>query len=381
MNRATTDNEQTLAALRVAESHLRKIIEHSSNLFYMHTPEHVLTYVSPQSRQFFDCEPGEALVPWTEFITDNPVNRGAIEATQRAIDSGERQPPYQVECIGRRGRKIWVEVNETPIVENGKTVAMVGSLTDITERKQAVEQIARLNADMAERAAELERANRELEAFNYTVAHDLRKPLTTISGYCQLLMELCRSRLDERCNNCLREIFDSTWQMNDLIDTLLAFSQLTHAELTLEKIDLAEIARQIVSELQQSEPARKATFHIAAAAPVEGDADLLRAALTNLLGNAWKYTVNCEESVIAFGLTEIAGESACFVRDNGIGFNMEDATKLFTPFQRFANPSICNGFGIGLATVERIVHRHGGRVWAEGEPGRGATFYFTIGGS
>jgi len=191
---------------------------------------------------------------------------------------------------------------------------------------------------------------------------------------------LCRSRLDERCNNCLREIFDSTWQMNDLIDTLLAFSQLTHAELTLEKIDLAEIVRQIVSELQQSEPARKATFHIAATAPVEGDADLLKAALTNLLGNAWKYTVTRDESVIAFGLTEVAGESACFVRDNGIGFNMEDAKKLFTPFQRFANPSICDGFGIGLATVERIVHRHGGRVWAEGEPGRGATFYFTLGG-
>src|SRR5210317_1000143 len=124
-----------------AEETLRRIVENSTNLFYMHTPDHVLTYVSPQSQQYFDCEPEEALVHWTDFITDHPINQSAVEMTQKAIDTGERQPSYEVECIGRKGRKIWVEVNETPIVENGKTVAIVGSLTDITERKLAVDKL------------------------------------------------------------------------------------------------------------------------------------------------------------------------------------------------------------------------------------------------
>jgi PAS domain S-box-containing protein len=733
--------QQAEATLRETEQKLRNIIEHSTNLFYMHGTDHVLTYVSPQSRHFFDCEPEEAIMFWTELITDNPLNRSAIEATQRAIDTGERQPSYMVECIGRKGRKIWVEVNESPIVEDGRTVAIVGSLTDITERKRAEEaqreseqlfaffmfhmpaaawmkdmqgryvyanaeaehvfstpltalvgktdkdifppeaarqfaendcrvlaeggslqttdvlrqadgtelhsivskfvvngpdgkpayiagvalditerkrmeaelehlasfprlnptpiiemdadgkvtfcnnaaeqilgkaechdmsnhlipkdlpdilrdlrqqkarqftrtveiddlvldvliyltpefnsvriysvditerrraeqalreseerlrlaidstslgtfdfypktgelswselnklhfglppearadyqvflagvhpddrermegivrnlfrpesggeynaeyrtigiqdgrerwiaargrvyydeagqavrfvgttlditerkraeeEIKTLTMALNERALELAAANRELEAFNYTVAHDLRKPLTVVNSYCQTLKELCGSQLDAHCKEYLQEAYDGTLRMNLLIDALLNFSRLAHVELHRETVDLSGMAQVVAAELRLAELGRRVTFWIAEGISVNGDPNLLQVVLDNLLGNAWKYTATKEEAVIEFGMTEIEGKPACFVRDNGAGFNMADADKLFTPFQRLPSSEGFEGHGIGLATVERIISRHGGKIWAEGERGKGASFYFTL---
>jgi light-regulated signal transduction histidine kinase (bacteriophytochrome) len=257
---------------------------------------------------------------------------------------------------------------------------MLSIVTDITERKRMEEEIERLNADLEARAAELEDANRELEAFNYTVAHDLRKPLTVVSGYCQVLREMCSDKLDERSKGYLQEVYDGTWRMNQLIDALLNFSHLAHVEPRRESVDLSAMAQEAAAELQLSEPERRVTFRIAERVLVQGDASLLRVVLDNLLGNAWKYTGMREEGVIEFGTTKVDGKPAWFVRDNGTGFAMADADKLFTPFQRLPGAEESKGFGIGLATVERIVRRHGGRVWAEGEPGNGATFYFTLGG-
>jgi PAS domain S-box-containing protein len=257
---------------------------------------------------------------------------------------------------------------------------MLSIVTDITERKRMEEEIERLNADLAVRAAELEGAYREMEAFNYTVAHDLRKPLTAISGFCQVLREFCANRLDDQCKGYLQEVYDGTWRMNLLIDALLNFSHLAHVEPRLGSVDLSGMAQEVAAELQLSEPARRVTFHIAERVLVQGDANLLRVVLDNLLGNAWKYTGTRDEGIIEFGTTEVDGKPVCFVRDNGTGFDMADSDKLFTPFQRLSGTEESEGFGIGLATVERIVRRHGGRVWAEGEPGKGATFYFTLGG-
>jgi PAS domain S-box-containing protein len=366
-----TERRQAEESLLEAERKLRNIVEHSTNLFYMHTADHVLTYMSPQSRQFFDCEPEEAMVAWTDFITDNPANQVAIEATRRAIDSGQRQPPYEVECIGKTGRKIWVEVNEAPIVENGKAVAVVGSLTDITERKQSMEKIKRLNA-------ELETANRELEAFNYSVAHDLRKPLTVVNGYCQAIRELCGDDLGEQCAGYLREAYQGTLRMNRLIDALLNFARLARVEPERKQVDLSAMAQATAAELQLAEPERRVSCRIAEGIRVDGDANLLQVVLNNLLGNAWKYTAAREEALIEFGEAEVEGRPACFVRDNGAGFSMAEAEKLFVPFERLCGAEEFRGFGIGLATVERIIQRHGGRVWAEGAPDEGATFYFTL---
>lgn len=167
--------------------------------------------------------------------------------------------------------------------------------------------------------------------------------------------------------------------MSRLIDVLLNFSRLAHIEPRRDKIDISAIAQAAAAALKQSDPARRVTFRIADGMITEGDANLLRAVLDNLLDNAWKHTMARDEAVIEFGLAEIEGKPAYFVRDNGIGFDMSDADKLFIPFRRLSGAEKSKGFGIGLATVERIIRRHGGRVWAEGEPGKGATFNFTLG--
>ena len=254
----------------------------------------------------------------------------------------------------------------------------LGLVKDITDRKLAEEEIERLNTELAARAAELEGANRELEAFNYSVAHDLRKPLTVVNGYCQAIREMCGEKLDERCTEFLQDAYDGTMQMNRLIDALLNFSRLAHVEPRRKRVDLSAMAQVAAADLQLSAPERRCTFKVAEGIAVDGDAELLRLVLDNLLGNAWKYTGMRDEAVIEFGQAEVGGKPACYVRDNGPGFAAADADKLFIPFQRLAGAQEYKGFGIGLATVERIVKRHGGRVWAEGEPGKGATFYFTL---
>jgi len=249
---------------------------------------------------------------------------------------------------------------------------------DITRSKRAEEEIEKLNMSLAERAAELEAANLELEAFNYSVAHDLRQPLNVIGGYSQAIKELCGDNLDEQCKGYLQVSYEGTLHMNRLIESLLNFSRMGHVELQRDWIDLCELAHEVVLMLKQTEPERKVDFRIAEGIAANGDANLMRVVLENLLGNAWKYTGMREETVIELGATDIDGNTVYFVRDNGNGFNMADADKLFAPFQRLPGAEKNRGFGIGLATVERIIKRQGGRIWAEGEPGKGATFYFTL---
>jgi len=254
--------------------------------------------------------------------------------------------------------------------ENGNLRGFSKVTHDITKHKRAEEEIDQLNIELAA-------ANRELESFNYTVAHDLRKPLSVVNGYCQAIKEMCSDKLDEQCNGFLRETYEGTLRMNRLIDALLKFSSMAQVEPRRETVDLNGVAQAVAAELAQGEPARKVEFRITEGISVIGDAALLRVALDNLLGNAWKYTSQQEEAVIELGVTTIGEETAYFVRDNGPGFDMADAEKLFVPFQRAGKAEFA-GHGIGLATVERIIRRHGGRVWAEGEPGKGATFFFTL---
>ncbi|HTP66871.1 MAG TPA: ATP-binding protein [Geobacteraceae bacterium] len=260
----------------------------------------------------------------------------------------------------------------------GMPAYVAGVAFDITERKQAEEEIRRLHADLAARAEELETANKDLEAFNYTVAHDLRRPLTNINGYCQVMAEICGDRLDEACRDYIRNIFKETLVMNQQISALLDFSQLTRTEPCFDKVDLAEIALSVAAELTMGAPGRRAAFRIQEGMTARGDAALLRLVLENLLGNAMKYTACREEAVIEFGATESDGARAFYIRDNGVGFDMGDADRLFIPFQRLPGAEAYKGFGIGLATVERIIRRHGGKIWAEGKTGAGATFYFTL---
>ena len=245
------------------------------------------------------------------------------------------------------------------------------------------EKVLRLNAELEERVrertAELERANRELESFSYSVSHDLRAPLRHMDGFSKALLEDYGDRLDADGKNHLVRIRAGAQRMGRLIDDLLQLADVGRGELERRSVNLSVLAQLIAAELRQEEPEREVTFRIAEGVRAEGDSRLLRVALENLLGNAWKYTGKREGAVIEFGVEERDGEPVYLVRDNGVGFDMAYADKLFQPFQRLHRAEEFEGTGIGLATVRRVVERHGGSIRAEGTVGSGASFYFTLG--
>ncbi len=241
----------------------------------------------------------------------------------------------------------------------------------------------RLNAELEqrvlERTAELAAANRELEAFSYSVSHDLRAPLRTIDGFSQAVLEDYAARLDDLGKDYLSRVRGATQHMGQLIDDLIKLARVARAEMKREAVDLSALAGEVLSALQKSEPGRELECHIEPGLTAKGDARLLRVVLDNLLGNAWKFTGRKPRARIEFGaIRDTDGAPGFFVRDNGAGFDMTYADKLFGAFQRLHTLSEFPGTGVGLATVQRIVHRHGGRVWAEGALEKGATFYFTL---
>ncbi|HXV22523.1 MAG TPA: MASE3 domain-containing protein [Desulfuromonadales bacterium] len=248
----------------------------------------------------------------------------------------------------------------------------------IEEQEVINEELMATNEKLAVVNEELAAANSDLEAFNYSVSHDLRGPLTAICGNAQVVLELFPDRADPQVLGLVRGILEQGWRMDDLIGTLLNLAQLNRVAVKRQPVDLSAMAKGIATALAAREPNRQAAFDIAAGMEVEADPALLQVALENLLGNAWKYTGKAAEAAIGFGTAEVEGARAFFVRDNGTGFDMTQAADLFTPFKRLHPGEDYEGFGVGLATVQRIVSRHGGRVWAESAPGRGATFYFTL---
>ena len=235
-----------------------------------------------------------------------------------------------------------------------------------------------LEARVGERTRELETANKELEAFSYSVSHDLRAPLRHIDGFSQILLDTYQDKLDEAGRKHLGTVRNAAKRMSDLIDALLELSRVSRAELRRGPVNLSDVARAAIGELQAGEPERSVRWEIEDHLTAEGDARLVRVVIDNLLGNAWKVTSKSPEPKIAFGAEQHDGVPAYFVRDNGAGFDMAYAAKLFRPFQRLHGESEFPGTGIGLATVHRIVTRHGGRAWAEGAVRGGATFFFTL---
>ena len=259
---------------------------------------------------------------------------------------------------------------------------VAGTLQDITERKRAENHAQALNLQLEqrvqERTAELAAANQELEAFSYSVSHDLRAPLRSINGFSQALIEDCGAQLDKTALDYLERVRRASQHMGLLIDDLLDLARVTRRELRRERVDLSAMVHDIVAELRKAHPERSVEAIIAPALYAVGDARLLRVVLTNLLTNAWKFTRRQPQAKIEFDATQQDGKTVYFVRDDGAGFNMAYADKLFTPFQRLHSGAEFEGHGVGLATVQRIISRHGGRVWAEGEVERGAAFYFCL---
>ncbi len=270
-----------------------------------------------------------------------------------------------------------------PILSQGQTVGVRGVVVDVTELKRAEEAIRTLNENLerrvAERTAQLEQANRELEAFSYSVSHDLRAPLRAIDGFSRILLECHASSLSPEGRRYLDSICANTRRMGELIDDLLAFSRLSRQAIARRSFNLRELALGVAQELVAADRGRRVELTVGELGECRADPVLIRQVLANLVGNALKFTRTREVARIEVGCQAAADEQVYFVRDNGVGFDMQYAGKLFKVFQRLHRPDEFEGNGVGLAIVQRIVHRHGGRVWAEGAVDCGATFYFTLG--
>ena len=287
------------------------------------------------------------------------------------------------ENITKDGRIIICEWYNTPLVdETGQVIGVASAAMDITQRVRTEQELAQYREHLedlvAKRTDELTRVNKELEAFSYSVSHDLRAPLRSIDGFSQVLIEDYYDKLDEEGKDYLHRVRQGAQRMALLIDDMLKLSRLTRSQLNYQNVNLTEIATEIAAALQKDSPARSAQFHIAPQLLAHGDEGLLTVVMDNLISNAWKYTGKKTRAVIEIGAHAEEKDTTYWVRDNGAGFNMEYVEKLFGAFQRLHHIHEFEGSGIGLATVARIIHRHGGRVWAEGQENAGATFYFTL---
>lgn len=270
-----------------------------------------------------------------------------------------------------------------PSKKDGELLEIIASAIAVEEkRKHAEDELLRLNSELEkrvkERTAQLEAANKELEAFSYSVSHDLHTSLMIVDGFTRELVKNYIDQLDETGRHYLQRLQAASQRMKQLTDAFLRLSHVSRGELRRGTVNLSDIATIIAADLRQTQPERRVTFLIPPALKAAADKRLIKVVLENLLGNAWKYTQKNKDAVIEFGSAVVYGKKAFFVRDNGVGFPMEQADKLFGAFQRLHTQEEFSGHGIGLATVHRIIDRHGGRVWAHGEVGKGATFYFTL---
>ncbi|MDI1271453.1 MAG: PAS domain S-box protein [Polaromonas sp.] len=329
--------------------------------------ESMATYCSDEIFRIHELDPsaGVTLEGLLGFYAPevHPVIRAAVDAAIRHATPWDLDLPL----VTAKGRRTWVRTQGQAILQDGKLVRLFGVLQDITEIKAT--------------EAALRMSNHELEAFSYSVSHDLRSPLNSINGFSHLLARKVKGTLDADAKHYLARIQAGTRQMGQLIEGLLALAEVSRTLLGNELVDLSTMARAILDDWQVREPGRHVVVHIEKGLQTRGDARLIRVGMDNLLENAWKFSSQKALAEITVGQKPAAdGRLAFFVSDNGTGFDMAYANKLFTPFQRLHGVTEFSGMGIGLATVSRVITRHGGRLWAEAAPGRGATFFFTLPG-
>ncbi len=389
-----TESRRAEEELRESEERYRDTVENLLSDFVVELDTTLrITYISPRIAEITGYDLSEILgKKVAEFV--HPDDRSALITSLPMSLSGETQPsgeprpswtpePREYRFRMKSGEMRWFCTSGRPLFEGDRVVGFRGVMTDVTERRQAEEEIRTINAELEQRViartAELQAANKELEEFSYSVSHDLRAPLRAVDGFSRRLLERFGEQLDERASDSLMRVRSATKRMGQLIDDLLVLSRVTRGEITHRRVDLSRLARTTAKELRNEDSERTAEFVIADGLVAKCDARLLRVVIENLVGNAWKFTSKHETARIDFGATRPEdGKLAYFVRDDGAGFDMAYAEKLFRPFERLHSVEEFPGNGVGLASVQHIIRRHGGRIWAEAEVEGGATFYFTL---
>ncbi|MDX2171275.1 MAG: PAS domain S-box protein [Deltaproteobacteria bacterium] len=377
--RDLTARKRADASLRASQERYRTLFESAHDIIYFHDLAGRFLAINPAGARLSGYASDELVGRHVGQVVA-PRDRPRIDELLRRAQQGERLPTrFEIEAVSKDGTPIQLDLSVRLLLQDGRPLAVQGIARDVTERARAAAEIRRLNDTLEQRVQErtmqLEASNAELEAFAYSVSHDLRAPLRAIDGFSQALEEDCAEQLDAEGRRYIERVRAATRRMGELIDGLLGLARVSAAELAAQHVDLTALAHAVVDELRQRDPQRAATVRIANALVTHGDPGLLRIVLENLLGNAWKYTGRRAEAHI-----EVARAADAFVvRDNGAGFDMSHAERIFRPFARLHLPGEFEGLGVGLATVQRIVHRHGGRIWAEAAVDQGAAFFFTVG--
>jgi PAS domain S-box-containing protein len=365
--------------VRVGHEQLMELIDHTSAVIYMRDVDGHYLLVNREYERLFNRHREDIV-----GLTDHDLFEGPIADDFRANDLAAiaRGIPLQVEeqAPGEDGMHTYVTVKFPLHDKAGHAYAICGISTDITARKRAEEEVRRLNDELElrvrQRTAELEASTQELDAFAYSVSHDLRAPLRSLEGFSQVLLEDYAAALAEEAQGYLRRIQANVGRMAQMIDDLLHLSRATRSQLRRDRFDLTALAREVAAEV--ADPAGSVTWNISDDMTAQGDPHLVRLVLQNLLGNAWKFTSQVEHPAITVTAHPQSGVEVFEVRDNGAGFDMKYADKMFDPFQRLHSAGEFEGTGIGLAIVHRVITRHGGRIVAEGAVGQGAAFRFSL---
>jgi len=381
LNSETSERSRAENALRKSQTRTKMLADSIPDyaILMLDIEGRVLSW-SPGARKILGYKQEEVLgQSYSRFFPPGDASAGVPNQELEKVTVNGR-----VETEGWRVRKdgsrFWSNSVMVAIRDDeGQLQGFSKVMRDVTEQKAAQEKIEKLNQDLEQRASDLEAANKELEAFTYSVSHDLRAPLRHIDGFSQLLVDEHGPQLPAEVRRYLDRIQNGARQMGQLVDELLNLSRIGRREIGLQVTGLDSVVGQVVSELKMEIDGRKVDWKIASLPYVECDPTLMRQVFANLLSNAVKYTRPRDPAIIEVGTVQENGAPAIFVRDNGVGFSMKYADKLFGVFQRLHRAEDFEGTGIGLATVQRIIHKHGGRIWAEAELDKGATFYFTLG--